>query len=126
MNLSDLIEAKNTLNEISEKDEIEFTTAYKLAKLNSEVEEGYSFFTTELNKLLEKYAVKDDSGNVASTDGNVQIASEYISIFNEKIKKLESVEVSMPETRLSFSNLEHIKLSMKQVKSLLPFIDEDK
>ena len=126
MILSEIITAKKAIDELSNNKEMDFNVAYCLVKLNSELEKDYTFFVSEFNKLLDKYAKKNDSGEIITEEYGITISQENIDLFNQKEKELESVEVEAPKTTIPISYLTPLKLSMAQVSAILPFIDDMK
>lgn len=119
MELIKIINARNVLEGFSEKEDVSARLAYWMAKFMAKTEVEYNFYVAETRKLYDKYAVIEGDKLVVSP--------ENVEAFKTEAEKLQKTEIEDPGIRFSLSDLSsELKLSMRQMYSLLDFIDEDK
>lgn len=101
-------------------------TAYKLAKLFRNFAESEDFYRNELQKIIDKYCMRDNEGNPVhgETEDSIRILPQYISTANLQINELMKLEVDAPDITLTFDELSDLKLTIEQFNMLLPFIHE--
>ena len=98
MKISNIINAKEVLTNLSQNKNIPTRVAYKLFLLLSGVEKSLNFFETKRREGFEKYGVEDASGNgVIIPEENM---SDFISYLNdigelECEEKIEKVDISL-------------------------------
>ena len=120
MKLIDVVNAYNSINGLSENNNIGAHLAYIMTKFVITTQPDFEFYIKELRKLFEKYGKKDDE-----TD-EIVILSENTDEFKKSVQDLQNVEVDDPKIYFSLSELSNeLKLSMKQIYPLINFIKED-
>ena len=120
MELGKVINARKALESLADEEGISTHLAYWMTKFVVTTGNEYKFYTSEMRKLLSKYAETKD-------DNTVFIPSERVAEFNKAIDILNGTDVEDPGIRFKLSELSaELKLSMKQMYPLLDFIDEDK
>lgn len=99
--------------------------AYRLAKFNASAEKENEFYITKLRELIDKYAVKDENGNlVPSADGEgVRIIPEMQEECMKAVQELQDLEVDY-EPFLELNDLTSLQLTPEQASKLIPFIKE--
>ena len=119
MELIKIVNARNALNELSEK-EAGSQLSYWMTKFIVKTEGEHSFYATEVRKIFDKYAEKKE-------DGTIVIPNDKIGEFNAEVDKLGQTDVEDPNIKFKLSAFTtDLKLSMKQMYPLLDFIDEEK
>ena len=123
MELNKVIAFRN-IYETLKNEKMSFKTAYNLKKLSDSAEEHFKFYTEELNKLINEYGAKDESGNFKFTeDGNsIQIKEDKLTECLEKIDELETLNVEVPNPKFSMDDFEKCKLSPEEAGLLMNFI----
>ena len=120
MELIKIVNARNALVSLSDREDISLHLSYWMAKFVAKTESEYNFYTIEMRKTFDKYAQKKDSGDFF-------IPADQVNNFNADVAKVGETNVEDPGIRFNLSELSsELKLSMKQIYPLLDFIDEDK
>lgn len=104
-------------------------TAYKFTKFFNSVQENATFYSNELNKIINEYAEKDADGNVVPLENGdgVKLQHDKIKEAQIAISDLMNLMVDVVDIKFSFAELEKVKLSLEQFELFLPFIaDEEK
>lgn len=101
-------------------------TTYKLTKLFNAIDDEAKFYSSELNKIIDTYAEKDESGRpVPTEDGTgVKLQKDSVVEAQAKITELWNLEVELPDQKFSIDELEKIDLSIEEFNMLLPFIED--
>ena len=122
MELIKVINARNVLNSLSDREDIGSHLSYWMTKFVVKTESEYEFYAGEMRKLFEKYTTKEESD-----DDAIIVPTEMIDEFNAAVDTLNKTDVEDPGIRFNLSELStELKLSMKQMYPLLDFIDEEK
>ena len=126
INLGDIETIFNGFKVLIEK-EIPIKIAYKLMKLLKQLEDENKFFIDKRNELLKKYSQKDDNGNIKQIDeGNgkvgIQLEIDKIEEFNNKLKDLVDIEISIDFEKVKIEELGDIKITIKDLYNLDKFI----
>lgn len=88
--------------------------------INNEISE----FNAEREKLIIKYANKDENGQVITNNGSAKISDENLKIFQNEINELISVEIEIPTNMIPLSWLEEIRLTPQEMIAIEPFVEE--
>lgn len=98
--------------------------AYKLNKLYNQIMVEASFYEDSLNKILNKYAQKDELGNFVQNKNNtgVLIEPEFIEICHKEIRELQSIEFDTGNIIFSLDELEDLKLTLSELNCLQDLI----
>lgn len=127
--LSDILNSEETLKKcinISMKGKL----AYQIARIAREVEKETALFETERNKLVEKYAERDENNNFKMNDKE-QIyidakSKEKIQQFTKELNDLIiDTEVELNVKKIKLEDLTEQKdFTPKDFNNLMPFIEE--
>lgn len=121
MELIKVISARRTLEELFENEDICAHLSYWMTKFVAKTEGEHAFYASEMNKLFDKYATKDERD-----DGSVLISNENVAEFNTAVNELNKTDVEDPGIRFNLSELSaELRLPMKKMYTLLDFINED-
>jgi hypothetical protein len=123
MKLSQIEPLKETLLNISQK-ELPFRLAYKISKLSEKIEKDYLFFTEEVQKIIIKYAERDEKGEIAFEGNNVKIQRDLIEQAEKDLKELDEVEIEQIDVSFTLDELENLNIKPLEVSALMPFIKE--
>lgn len=81
--------------------QLDYSSAHALVMTKNELEPHVMFFAENEKAMIEKYANKDEEGNLISEeDGRFTVSPENAKKFNEERVKLNSVEVEVQERKL--------------------------
>lgn len=123
MKLSQIKPLKETLLNISQK-ELPFRLAYKISRLSEKIEKDYLFFTEEVQKIIVKYAERDEKGEIAFEGNNVKIQQDLIKQAEKDLQELDEVEIEEIDVSFTLDELENLNIKPLEVSALMPFIKE--
>ena len=106
--------------------EMPIKTAFKLNKLFNQIDKEALFYQDEFNKIIQKYAKRDDNNTYVYTeDGNsILIIDGKQTECNEKLAELYNLEVDVGEHQFTLDELDCLKISLNDMNCLMPFIVE--
>ena len=129
MKILKLVNAVGLVEMLARQHEIEDTgLVYWLTKFVLCSDHERNFYKNEMVKIINKYAEKDEEGNVKyGEDGSFTVTVDNVALFNDAIIALDNTEVDAPNIKLPLSLItKEFKLSMEQMFLLIDFIDENK
>lgn len=122
MELIKIVNARHVFENIADKENVSAHLSYWMAKFFAKTEAEHSFYVSEMRKILDRFAVKKEG-----EDDVTFIPSDSVADFNFAVENLNKTDVEDPNIRFKLSEVAaELKLSMRQMYSLLDFIDEDK
>lgn len=114
---------KNVLQECIDK-KMPVKTSYKIMKIIKAIEEEEVFFANKMQEIINEYGEKDENGNYIQTGENsIKIKDGKIEECNAKINELNSIEIKIPDYKISLDELELIELSPKELYLLDSIIE---
>lgn len=103
---------------------LKFSTAYKFRKFISETEDAEKFFNEKRNEIVEKYAEKNDNGEIkVDENGNVNFKKEDIETVNKEYSELIKTDLSV-NIKFKPEELESLDLTIAEVDVLADLIEE--
>lgn len=124
VSLNDILNASETFNTIMQQS-FKGSLAFKIARLARELSKEMETFNTERQKLLQKYCVKDENGELKTNDnGTVQVEPDKINEFNEEFSSLLETEVEINAEKLSMDSLDSFDITPQQMISIEKFFEE--
>lgn len=124
VNLNDILNASETFNAIMQQS-FKGSLAFKIARLARELSKEMETFNAERQKLLQKYCVKDENGELKTNDnGTVQVEPDKINEFNEEFSSLLETEVEINAEKLSMDSLDSFDITPQQMISIEKFFEE--
>ena len=100
--------------------------AYKLNKIKKAVEKEGEFYSEKFQEIVDKYAKKDENGNlVFSEDGNqIMIKDGMVDECTQALTDLQELEVEIENYGLSLADLgEDAECTPEELEALMPFLD---
>lgn len=125
LTIKDLILFYNLYDQIKDRAP-SIKTAYKMNKIYERAVQEQTFIQKQQQKIAEKYAQRDTSGNLLLTDDKTDILVEP-SKMNEckkALRELAEIEVELPDYNFTLDELEPLKLSINDLQPLMNFICE--
>ena len=95
-------------------------------KIYERATQEQTFIQEQQQKIAEKYAQRDEKGNLILTDDKTDILVEP-SKMNEckkALRELVEIEVELPDYSFTLDELEPLKLSINDLQPLMNFICE--
>ena len=124
VSLNDILNASETFNAIMQQS-FKGSLAFKIARLARELSKEMETFNAERQKLLQKYCVKDENGELKTNDnGTVQVEPGKINEFNEEFSSLLETEVEINAEKLSMDSLDSFDITPQQMISIEKFFEE--
>lgn len=126
LNMNQGIELQGLLLRLKDE-KIPIRTAYKFNKLIPILEEELKFYNTEFAKIINQYAQKDENGNpILSEDKtSIQIIKNKIDECQQKMEELSSIEFEVKGVSFKIDELKNINLTILEMRSLMPLIEEE-
>jgi hypothetical protein len=119
---SQLTNIINSIKKLSSK-ELPIQTSIKLAKLLKQLNLENEIFTNEYRKLFDKYAEKDEKGNIKFENNNaIALKKETIEEFKIKYNELMDYSFNVDFSPISISELKDIQISADDLIALEGFV----
>lgn len=116
----DLLTSSDTVKTLIKKD-FSCKTSYWLARIFSELESLSKTFGDEKDKIIDKYAKKDDKGEVITDNGNITITD--IMAFQKNLSELLEIKLKLEAEKIAFDIEEEPKCTIEEMLLLLPLIE---
>ena len=113
----------NTLSSLKEK-EMPIRLSYKFTLLLDKIDCDYNFFISEMRKIINKYGLKDEHGELVQENGNIKINPDSLSLAEKALEDLHETEIKLPDVTLTLDELESLNIKPADLRALLPFIKE--
>lgn len=100
--------------------------AYKLNKINNATHKEADFYQDKFNEIVEKYAKKDENGNlVFSEDGEqIMIKDDLIGECNDALEELMDLEIEIDNLGLTIDAFgDNIECTATEIDAIVPFLD---
>lgn len=123
MKLGNIETLYNTLSSLKEK-EMPIRLSYKFTLLLDKIDCDYNFFISEMRKIINKYGLKDDQGELVQENGNIKINPDSLSLAEKALQELHETEITLPEVTFTLDELESLNIKPADLRALLPFIKE--
>lgn len=124
MKLSSIENLYTALKSFQEK-EMPIKLSYKFSKIFSSIESDYQFFFSQLRKILDKYAEKDENGEFIQNEGTIPFKKDCFELAEKALNDLYETEITLPKVTFTLDELEGIDIKPFELKALLPFIEEE-
>lgn len=100
--------------------------AYKLNKINNATRKEADFYQDKFNEIVEKYAKKDEDGNlVFSEDGEqIIIKDDLVGECNDALEELMNLEIEIDNLGLTIDAFgDNIECTATEIDAIVPFLD---
>lgn len=121
-----MIQLLNSLDALQKlgQQELNGAEAYKISKILNAVEQEMTLYNDARLKIINEYAEKLDDNSLKLENGQALIHPDKIQEFNEKVAKMNNIEIELNINQLTLDNLNNIKVTPKQLASLNWLINE--
>lgn len=123
MKLGNIETLYNTLSSLKEK-EMPIRLSYKFTLLLDKIDCDYNFFISEMRKIINKYGLKDDQGELVQENGNIKINPDSLGLAEKALQELHETEITLPDITFTLNELESLNIKPADLRALLPFIKE--
>lgn len=118
VSLNDIINATETFQKIMQQS-FKGSLAFKIARLAREINKEMTTFNTERQKILEKYCIKDENGQLKiNENGTVQVEPDKINEFNEEFTSLLETEVEINAEKLPMDSIDSFDITPQQMLTI--------
>lgn len=124
MQLGSIENLYNTLSSFKEK-EMPIRLSYKFTLILDKIDCEYNFFISEMRKIINKYGLKDENGELIQENGNIKINPDSINLAEKALQELHETEITLPDVTFTLDELETLNIKPADLRALLPFIIED-
>lgn len=100
--------------------------AYKVACIAREVRENYSMINVMRQEILERYAKRDENGQVIidQQNGMVTVEPEKVMETNKELDKLFSRDIELKCDKIKLDDIKDLDLTVGQLEALIPLVEE--
>lgn len=100
--------------------------AYKVACIAREVRENYSMINVMRQEILERYAKRDENGQVIidQQNGMVTVEPEKVMETNKELDKLFSRDIELKCGKIKIDDIKDLDLTVGQLEALIPLVEE--
>lgn len=120
--LEELPRMAEALVSLSKRD-FKAKTAYRISKISKKVLKEFETFSEQRMKVIKKYGLKDDSGELITKDGHYQF--EDREAFEAEVKELLETEIQLNVETLSIEDFGDCELSPSELAGLGNLIKEE-
>ena len=123
--MEQVINFRNNINFFADAN-LPLKGAYKINKIRKEVEKEADFYSEKFQEIIDKYAKKDENGDmVFSDDGDqIMINDGMIEECNTALNDLQKLEVEINNYNLTIEDLgENMQCTPDQLDVLMPFMN---
>ena len=124
--LGELSTIIGSLNKLIDK-EIPIKTSYKLSKLTRNLMNEYKIYEDNRMKLINKYAEKDENGNIKinKEDNTIMILNGNRDKFNNEFIELVNIEIELEFDKIKLDDLSDVMISPRDLLNLDFLFNED-
>lgn len=120
----EILENVNSLKSIAQK-QLPVKASYAIAKNISHIESELKIYNEERQKLIDKYAKKDNKGNVkADKNGQIQFKEGCKEKWNKDIAELLNIENDIEIHKFNINELSGLNVSPAELKTIEYMIEE--
>lgn len=123
MKLYDLLELRRIFAPHMD-DGLTAALSYKLYKMIKRSDEEENFYVQELNKIIQEYAERDETGNIITTDNSVKMDETKKEQWKAKLDELQNIQIDY-SISFTLSELEPISFSVSDMTVLGNYIMEE-
>ena len=122
--LSEIMDFYKQVDSLSNKT-IPLKGAFKINRLKKDLEKDYTFYQEKFKDILEKYAEKDENGQIKISEDGQQIAiiDGMVDSCTKEITELETMMVEIDNYDLVIEDLGDIECTPDELKPLMPFLN---
>ena len=102
--------------------ELPYKISYAFKKLMKQLYSEYEIYQEERNQIIDKYAERDEQGNIKQNGNIINLKSNCVELAQSKLRELNSVEFEVDFSPISIESLGEITISPKDLFNLDKFI----
>lgn len=100
--------------------------AYEVACIAREVRENDMMISTMRQEIIERYAKRDENGNmiINSENGTIEVDEERVSELNKELDNLFNRDIELKSNKIKLDNIKDLDLTVGQIEVLISLIEE--
>lgn len=122
MKLINLIQIKNIFKPDMEFKDIQ--VGYKVMKFLKSIENDTNFYDTKLTEIAQECAEKDGDKIKTTENGNLVLAKDKISEWNDKIADLVNIDIEVTLPSFKLEDFSQCNFNLEELSILEPLITE--
>ena len=122
MKLINLIQIKNIFKPNMKFKDIQ--VGYKVMKFLKSIESDAAFYDTKLAEIAQECAEKDGDKIKTTENGNLVLAKDKISEWNNKVADLANVEIDVNLPSFNLEDFNECNFTLEELSILEPLISE--
>ena len=122
MKLINLIQIKNIFKPDMEFKDIQ--VGYKVMKFLKSIENDTNFYDTKLTEIAQECAEKDGDKIKTTENGNLFLAKDKISEWNDKIADLADIDIEVTLPSFKLEDFSQCNFNLEELSILEPLIAE--
>ncbi len=122
--MNDMVAINQILGE-HKNDKMPLKTAYKFSKILTSFENDFTFFQEHYKEIIEKYAEKEDNGELKlDAANNFTISKENVQAYTTEMNELLNTEIEIPDYTFTLDELNILDITIQEAVSLNSIIQE--
>lgn len=123
MKLIDVVNARKVIVNKAAAKGVNFSTAFKFMKFMKATEDDERFYETKRKELIEKFATKDEQGNVIVENNQCSFTDENLKEINKQLVELAETKVEIPESlKFTEQELDKMEFTIEEVSVIYDLI----
>ena len=119
-----LVNDASKLKEVAQR-QLPVKASYAIAKNINKIESELKIYNKEREKLIDKYAEKDEEGKIVSYEnGNVKFKEDCIELWNKNVDELLKIENEVEIHKFPISLLDNCHISAAELMAIDYMIEE--
>lgn len=118
-----LVEDARKLGDVSQK-QLPVKVSYSIAKNISKIESELKIYNKQKDKLIEKYAEKDDKGEFIAENGGIKLKEGTKKDWDKDLKELLDIENEIEIRKFKFDEIANIQISPAELQAIDYMIEE--
>lgn len=125
MKLIDVVNARKIIVSKAAAKGVNFGTSFKFMKFMKATEDDERFYETKRKELIEKFATKDEQGNVIIENNQCRFTNENLEEINKQLVELAETKVEIPESlKFTEQELDKMEFTIEEVSIIYDLIKE--
>lgn len=122
--LNDVVNATEAFNKIMQQP-VKGSLAFRIARLARELNKEMQTFNEERQKILQKYAKRDENGELITLEnGNVTFDNDKIAEVNAEFDSLLNTELEINAEKIPMNEMDSFELTPQQTLDIEVFFEE--
>ncbi len=125
MKLIDVVNARKVIVSKAAVKGVNFWTSFKFMKFMKATEDDERFYETKRKELIEKFATKDEQGNLIVENNQCRFTNENLEEANKELVELAETKVEIPESlKFTEQELDKMEFTIEEVSVIYDLIKE--